>query len=72
MITADACTQTDEVSDTETTATDDLNEPAEQDRLCEGNNDTKFHPLIIRHKGVFANVKGMYLFSNNNSNHCNH
>jgi len=22
------------------------------DNLCEGNNDVKFHPLVIKHKGV--------------------
>ena len=54
-------TQTD--NDTDGTATDELDEdpvPAEQDHLCKGNNDIKFHPLIIRHKGVFTDVKGMY------------
>jgi len=64
VITSDAFTQTDEISNTEATPIDELAaEPIEQelqDHLCEGNNDTKFHPLIIRYKGVFTNVKGMY------------
>lgn len=64
VITSDAFTQTDKISDTEATTTDELAaEPAEQelqDHLCEGNNDTKFHSLIIQHKGIFTNVKGMY------------
>ena len=49
--------------DTEATPIDELAaEPTEQelqDHLCEGN-DTKFHPLIIQHKGIFTNVKVMY------------
>ena len=53
--TCDAFTQTDEVSDAEATATDELAEdlvPAEQDCLCEGNNDAKFHPLVM--KGTYV------------------
>lgn len=65
VTTCDGFMQTDDDSDG--AATDELGEdpvPAEQDHLCEGNSDIKFHPLIIRHKGVFTNVKGMYVFHN--------
>lgn len=47
-LTCDGFTQTD--NDTDDIATDELAEdlvPAEQDWLCEGNNDVKFNPLII-------------------------
>jgi len=64
VITSDTFTQTDEISDAEATPIDELAaEPTEQelqDHLCEGNNDTKFYPLINRHKDAFTNVKGMY------------
>ena len=66
VTTCDGFTQAD--NDSDGVATDELGEdpvPAEQDHLCEGNNDIKFHPLIIRHKGVFTDVKGTYVFHNN-------
>ena len=47
VMTSDASTQTDEMFDTKATITDELTELPEQDHLCEGNNDTKFHPLIV-------------------------
>ena len=50
------------------TQTDDMDMPDEEliddsaslnhENLCEGNNDAKFHSLVIKHKGVFTNVKG--------------
>jgi len=29
------------------------------ENLCEGNPDAKFHPLILKHQGVFTNLQGM-------------
>jgi len=52
---------------TEYDMTDD--EPAEAtpldkpENLCEGNPDAKFHPLILKHQGVFTNLQGMCLRS---------
>jgi len=40
-------------------------EPAEAtaldklENLCEGNPDAKFHPLILKHQGVFTDLHGM-------------
>ena len=31
----------------------------EPKNLCEGNPDAKFHPLILKHQGVFTNLQGM-------------
>ena len=48
---------------TEYDMTDD--EPAEAavvdepENLCEGNPDAKFHPLILKHQGVFTYLQGM-------------
>ena len=36
-------------------------EPDEPEKLCEGNPEEKFHPLILKHKGVFTNVQGTYV-----------
>ena len=57
VITIDVSCQTD--SDV---ALDELAEDEvlpEPESLCEGNNDVKFHPLILKHKGVFTNLQGM-------------
>ena len=32
----------------------------EPENLCEGNPDAKFHPLILKHQGVFTNLQGMH------------
>jgi len=43
-----------------------VDEPAEAavvdepENLCKGNPDTKFHPLILKHQGVFTNLQGMH------------
>ena len=42
---------------------EDLSSPdiqADSLQICVGNNDEKFSPLIIKHKGVFTNAKGSY------------
>jgi len=57
--TVDASTQTDELI-----CTDELQDevqPIQNDRICEGNNDIKFHPLVIKHNGIFINLKGVYI-----------
>jgi len=28
--------------------------------LCEGNNDEKFYPLVLKHNGIFKDSSGMY------------
>ena len=33
-------------------------QPEQTDRICEGNNDIKFHPLVIQHSGIFRNSQG--------------
>jgi len=53
---ADVSCQTDCGEMDELAEDEELPEP---ERMCEGNNDTKFHPLIIKHKGVFTNLQGM-------------
>ena len=56
-----ASTQTDKIElkepRTHTGVELELN-PDEDFILCEGNNDEKFHPLIVKHKGIFRDVTG--------------
>ena len=47
--------------DNMTSTSDELAEdvtPDESEKLCEGNPNVKFHPLILKHKGVFTNTQG--------------
>ena len=60
MTTADSSTQTGEDElDEIGTAADGQSE--ETERMCEGNSDVKFHPLVMKHKGVFSNLKGTFI-----------
>ena len=55
VTTADVSCQTDFEAFDELAEDEDLPEP---EKMCEGNNDIKFHPLIIKHEGIFTNHKG--------------
>jgi len=60
--TLDVSTQIDDLIGTD--ELQDEVQPVQSDHICEGNNDIKFHPLIIKHKGVFTNSQGVfYLYS---------
>ena len=54
-IMCDASCQTDSYITEDEPAEDVVDEPQ---NLCEGNPDAKFHPLILKHQGVFTNLQG--------------
>ena len=71
-VSVEAATQTDEATTSvatkeDSTQTDDTNMPDEEtigdlvspENLCKGNDDAKFHPLVVKHKGIFTDVKGI-------------
>ena len=54
-IMCDASCQTDSYITEDEPAEDVVDKPQ---NLCEGNPDAKFHPLILKHQGVFTNLQG--------------
>ena len=54
-IMCDASCQTDSYISNDELAEDVVEEP---ENLCKGNPDAKFHPLILKHQGVFTNLQG--------------
>ena len=37
-------------------------QPVQNNDICEGNSDIKFHPLVIKHNGIFTNSQGVSVF----------